>query len=467
MTHLMSNNGVSSAGSNDEKKSMASSNFAGLLNQRRGFLPLLVGDLVSTSGFAIFSAAINYLVYTTTNSALSITYLGIASFLPTILIGLFAGAFVDRSNRRRVMITCDLSRALIVTIIPIWMIAKGFDLAIVIAATLGINLFSTIFRPAARSIMPQIIPSQWIQDANGLMSAFESLVSSASLALGGALIVAVGASLSLFYNSITYILSAVMIFLIMVPSSLSLSQPKEKLPNLNSNAIAAPSVSANAIAQSPQEVAGGLAASGKKSFTSDVREGMSYMLQHRGILEMTLVASSINFFISLSLNFLVVYTTKFLLVGGFVYGSMLASYTLGSTVGSLIIGRLNLFRYGGKALIGANIIFGLSTLALILLHNVLFAGMMLFVTGFSIGLSNVLYISIIQTLVPGNLLGRIISVDEVGSYAAIPLAQVAGGLLIQTFGIAPDIEIAGAGLIVTGLVSIFLKDYRNLRVEKS
>jgi MFS transporter, DHA3 family, macrolide efflux protein len=427
-------------------KANGRSNFSQLLSQRRGFLPLFVGDVVSTSGFAIFTASVNYLVYTETNSALSITYVGIASFLPTIIIGLFAGAFVDRSNKRRVMITCDLSRALIVSVIPIWMIFEGFNLGVIIAVTLAVNVFSTIFRPAARSLMPQIVQSKWIPDANGLMSASESLANSAALALGGALIVAVGASLSLFYNSVTYFVSAVMIFLILVPSSSSLRAEE-------SSASKTAEVSVPSTADSKR----------KTSFIADVREGTTYMLQHKGILEMTLVASVMNFFLTMSLNFLVVYVTKFLLSGGIVYGSLLASFSLGSAIGALLIGRLNALRYAGKALIASNILSALSTLGLILLRNVLFAGAMEFILGFSLGLSTAIYFSVVQTLVPGNVLGRVISVDEVGSFASIPLAQIAGGLLIQTFGIAPDIEIAGFGLILTGIFSFFLKDLRNIK----
>jgi MFS family permease len=459
------NDGVSQGANNDNQRPSSQSHFAQLLRQKRGFLPLFVGDVVSTSGFAIFTAAINYLVYTTTRSALSITYVGIASFLPTILIGLFAGAFVDRSNRRRVMIACDLSRALIVAVIPVWMIFRGFDLALVIAVTLGVNVFSTVFRPAARAIMPRIVRCEWIPDSNGLMSASESLASSAALALGGALIVAVGASVSLFYNSVTYLVSAVMIFLIIVPSSSSVHNEARGGSKLDA-ASAAPSATIPA-AMDGSQASGDGSSSGKTSFVAEVKEGMRFMLQHKGILEMTLVSSFINFFFMMSLNFLVVYATKFLVGGGFVYGLLLASYSLGSAVGSLILGRLNPLRYAGKALITINIAFGFSTLALVFFRSVAFAGSMLFATGFSIGLSVALYFSLIQTLVPGNLLGRVISVDEVGSFAAIPLAQIAGGLLIQAFGIVPDIEVAGAGLIMTGVVSIFLKDLRRIRVEKT
>jgi len=443
-------------------KARLSSHFAELLNQKRGFLPLLIGDIVSTTGFAVFLVSTNYLVFTTTYSALAITYVGIVSFVPTIVFGLFAGAFVDRSNRRHVMIICDIARALIVAIIPIWMILKGFDLTVIIAVALLVNVFSTIFRPAARSIMPQIVQTSWIQDANGLMSALESLANSASLAFGGAMIVALGASLSLFYNSFTYLISACMIFLIIVPSSL-VSERNNARPIQGPDAIPVSSSSRSAATQPSRASPEGAERSRRPPFISDVRGGMSYLLRHKGILEMTLFASAVNFFFTLSFNFLVVYVTRFLFEGGFVYGILLATYSFGSALGALIIGRLNALRYAGKALITMDIIYGFSTLSMIFFRNTFFAGAMLFVTGFSIGLTIALYFSVIQTLVPASILGRVVSADEVGSYASIPLAQIAGGLLIQTFGIVKDFEIAGVGLILTGLISILLRDFRRIR----
>jgi Na+/melibiose symporter-like transporter len=140
-----------------------------LLRQARGFLPLFVGDIVSTSGAAIFSSAITYLVYLSTRSALAVAYVGMASFGPTIIIGLFAGAMVDRSNKRRMMVACDLARSIVVVIIPLYMLFEGFNLAIILSVVLAISLFSTLFRPAARAIMPLLVQSDLISRANGLM----------------------------------------------------------------------------------------------------------------------------------------------------------------------------------------------------------------------------------------------------------------------------------------------------------
>jgi MFS family permease len=205
----------------------------------------------------------------------------------------------------------------------------------------------------------------------------------------------------------------------------------------------------------------------KTSLLDDVREGVRYMREKKVILEMTATASAINFFAMIGVNFLVVYEAKFLLTtSGLIYGILLASFSFGSAVGALVMGRVNAFKHAGKVLIACNAVFGLSTLGMILLRNVVFDISMLFVTGLALGLSIVLYFSIIQIIVPGHVLGRVISADEVGSFASIPLAQIAGGLIIQFYGIIPDFEVAGIGLLLTALASVFLKDLRTFEVTQ-
>jgi MFS family permease len=416
--------------------------FVRLLRQARGFLPLFVGDIVSTSGAAIFSSAISYLAYISTHSALTVAYVGIASFAPTIIIGLFAGALVDRSNKRRMMVACDLARSAAVVIVPIYMLFSGFNLAVILAVVLVISLFSTLFRPAARAIMPLLVQSDLIPGANGLMTAAESLVNSFSLGIGGVLIELIGASMSLFYNTATYLISATMIFLILVPSS----------------AAAKTRIGAETLGET-------VTLPRKTSLLHDVREGVSYMRKKKAILEMTVTASVINFFLVIGTNFLVIYEAKFLFTtSGLIYGILLAFFSFGSAVGALVMPRLNALMHAGKVLISCNAFFGLSILGMILLRNVLFDISMIFVAGLALGLTIVLYYSAIQTIVPGNMLGRVISADEVGSFAAIPLAQIAGGFIIQFFGIIPDFEVAGIGLILTALASFFLKDLRTFKV---
>jgi MFS transporter, DHA3 family, macrolide efflux protein len=293
-----------------------------------------------------------------------------------------------------------------------------------------------------------IVEKDLIQHANGLMTAAESLANSLSLAIGGVLIELVGASLTLFYNTATYLVSATMIILIIIPS-----------------ARAAPSSPQFVSPTNPTEIPLVTNDAGKSSLVSDVRDGMSYLSKNKAIMEMILSSTAFNFFFTLLSNFWVVYEVRFLLTtSGLVYGLLLSSFAIGQAIGALLSARLNALRYAGKALILTNAICGFSMLALIVSRNFFAATALLFVIGFGLGISIGVYFSVLQTVVPRELLGRVISADEVATYATVPLAQVVGAVLIGISGIVVDAEIAGIGLLLLALVTAMLKDFRRLKV---
>ena len=87
--------------------------------RNRGFSLLWTGQLISTMGSALTSLAASILVYRLTNSAMSVGLMLMATAAPTVLVGLFAGVFVDRFDRKRIMIAADLIRAVLVFLIPV------------------------------------------------------------------------------------------------------------------------------------------------------------------------------------------------------------------------------------------------------------------------------------------------------------------------------------------------------------
>src|SRR5512136_2054304 len=87
--------------------------------RRRNFALIWTGQLVSTIGSALTSLAASILVYRATHgSALSVGLMLMATAAPSLLVGLVAGVFVDRFDRRRIMLISDLLRAGLVFLIP-------------------------------------------------------------------------------------------------------------------------------------------------------------------------------------------------------------------------------------------------------------------------------------------------------------------------------------------------------------
>ena len=382
---------------------------------------------MSISGSTITSLILVWLAYQETGSAIAITYLGLASILPTITIGLLAGVIVDRFNRRIIMITSDLIRAAAVAAVPLVMIWAGFSFVLILVVAAVVGLFSTVFRPATNSLLPKLVPPASVQDANGLISASNSVVQVISNAAGGILIGLAGVLLGLFYNTVTYIISASMIFLIVIP------------PHLTD------------------------AGTATSSFASDFKDGIRYMLGKKAVLETTMSSTCLNFFATMVGAFFVVYVTSYLKESGTYFGFLVASLGLGVAGGSLVVGWLNTVHYAGKLFILTSAGFGVTTLMLALIHSTYLAVVIVAVMGACLGLMNTTFYSVMQLVVPNEILGRVLSVDEVGSFASIPMGQIVAGLLISSSGIVLNYLTAGLGVILTVFVMIFLKDLRNFR----
>ena len=124
---------------------------------------------------------------------------------------------------------------------------------------------------------------------------------------------------------------------------------------------------------------------------------------------------------------------------------------------------LNTVSYAGKLFILTSAGFGATTLMLASIHSAYLAVVIVALMGACLGLMNTTFFSVIQLVVPNEILGRVLSVDEVGSVAAIPMGQIVAGLLISSSGIVLNYLTAGTGVILTVFVMIFLKDLRNFR----
>ena len=199
------------------------------------------------------------------------------------------------------------------------------------------------------------------------------------------------------------------------------------------------------------------------TFLSDFKEGLQFVRKNKAVFESTVSATLLNFFATMVWSFFVVYVSGHLMESGTFFGFLVAALGLGIAGGSLVVGRLNTVSYAGYLFIISSIGFGLTTILLASTRSlhlaVIFVGSM----GVCLGLINTTFFSVMQLVVPNEILGRVLSVDEVGSFASIPLGQIVAGLVISGSGIAFNYLIAGTGIILTAIAMMFLKDLRNFR----
>ena len=120
--------------------------------RKPAFTRLWSAQLASTIGDAFTMLAAGIYVYRETGSAMQVGMMLMATSVPTLLIGMFAGVFVDRFDRKRIMVTADFLRAILVFLIPILIPHSIVWLYVIVMLSSAI---STFFSPAFDSVLPE------------------------------------------------------------------------------------------------------------------------------------------------------------------------------------------------------------------------------------------------------------------------------------------------------------------------
>jgi MFS family permease len=395
------------------------------------FFRLYAAAAASQLGAAIFVVSVAWVVYHRTGSALDITYVGVASVIPGVALGLFAGVWADRYNRRTMMILSDSVRAVTLTVLTVYLASVGFSLFVTLAGVVVVYGFTATFNPASSAILPRMMPTTDLEDANGLLVATGQGTQVIGAAAGGLIIAFSGVVPGFAVNALTYLLSAV--FLTQIASSIG------------------------AIARAPATT------SDRRPFVSDLREGMRYIRDQPSLLQVVLGPMPVNFLASMVFSFLVVYNAQILTNNTSEYAFLVAGISAGIAIGAVAVGRLGARRYAGPLIAVGVVVCGAAVIALAVSH-VFWVSLALDVAiGVVIGLINTAYAATMQTIVPNAVLGRVLSVELVAGSLATPVGIVLGGLLITARSVEFDYLIAGVALIANGLVLTSMKGIRNFR----
>ena len=181
--------------------------------RKRNFSLLWTGQLVETIGNALTSIAASIYVFRQTDSALSVGLMLMATSAPSLLVGLFAGVFVDRYDRKKIMISADVLRAILVALIPVLVPLSVVWLYVIVMLISAIGQF---FDPAHESILPEVASDEELAAANSLIAISSFGSTAVGFAAAGLIASAANINWAFYINAITFLFSALCIFLIRI-----------------------------------------------------------------------------------------------------------------------------------------------------------------------------------------------------------------------------------------------------------
>src|SRR5919204_1099818 len=181
--------------------------------RKRDFSLLWVAQLVSTIGSSLTDLAAGILVFRITGSALSVGLMLMATAVPSLVVGLVAGVFVDRFDRKKILIASDLIRAALVASIPFFI---GINVALLYVIVLLNSAVKQFFDPAEESVLPDIASDEELAAANSFLSISSFGSTAVGFAAAGLLASQFDIEWAFWIDSVTFLVSALCILLVTV-----------------------------------------------------------------------------------------------------------------------------------------------------------------------------------------------------------------------------------------------------------
>jgi MFS family permease len=379
---------------------------------------------VSQSGDAVFDVALLWLVLVTTGSTALVGITQAAVLLPGVFASPIAGVYADRLNRRNLMIASNVAQGVVTAVISLLYVTTTLNFPLLVFLVLALYTGTQFFTAANTAIIPRIVSKENLGAANGLFMLSASANQLASYTAGGIVLATVGAGTSITYDSLTFFFAAAMLTLV-------------------AKSYGQTSVD-GAVQGKPQQGEGG--------FWKEFGEGLSYVRQNRVFLELIVFGFMVNFFGG-GITVLFAPYVKFWIHGGaLVYGFTLAAFALGMIVGSIAIGKVNFRGYVGKLLFLGVTVDGALIMLVGLVTSIPFALIVFLLSGFVGAVINLPIQVLIQTQVPGEILGRTGTVMRSLLVVSPIIAAVLFGFLASVTSIGLLFEASGAALVLGTLL---------------
>ncbi|GGU96702.1 MFS transporter [Streptomyces albospinus] len=396
----------------------------GLL-RHQGFRRLWGAQAVSVLGAQISELALPLAAVAVLKaSPFELGLLAAVQYLPFLLIGLPAGAWVDRMRRRPVMITADLVRFAVLLAVPVAALCGVLRLWLLYPVAFAVGVMTVFFDLAAQSFLPTLVGEERLIEANTKLQLSQTAGQLAGPSAGGFLVQLLTAPVAVLANALGYAWSALLLLLVRVREERPVRDPA------------------------------------RPGLVAEVKDGLRYVFRHPLLRPIALSAGITNLFglFGMVQAILVLYGVRELRLPPAGLGAALAVANAGVLLGSLANRRV-VRRWGvGPSLTGAT--FGLGgTILLLPLATpatalpVLAVAMAL--AGLCASVFNVNQISLRQSVTPASMRGRMTATLRFVVWGVIPIGTFLGGALVGPLGLRGVLWLAGAGSVLAGLPLLF------------
>lgn len=388
------------------------------------FLRLWTGQTASSVGSQLGRLAIPVLavsvLHATEFQVGLLTAVETAAFL---LIGLPAGAWVDRWLKRRVMLIADLARAIVLASVPIMFFAGVLTIwqLMVVGAIVGVA--SVFFDVAYQSYLPVLVDLKQLGEGNSKLETTGQLARVTGPALAGALLAIVRPAVLIGLDAVTFLLSFV------------------ALSTIRDHEV-------------PKPIAD------RRPLVTEIKEGLMFVVQEPLLRRIVLTTSTTNLFGMIAMTMIPVLVLRQLDISPAIYGFGLSLGAIGGLLGAMFSARIATLIGEGTAIPVSGVLAGVAIVGLALMPVFPDAAVPIFVGSeflysFSVLVYNITQVTFRQRICPPRLLGRMNASIRFIVWGVMPIGAIASGLLSTAIGVELTIAIGAVGSVLACVFVLF------------
>ncbi|SCC36136.1 MFS transporter [Bacillus mycoides] len=390
--------------------------------KNRSFFFMWIGSAISELGGAFGTLCNSILVYELTGSKTALSSMWLLYFIPSLILQLISGPFIDKWSRKWIMIFSQWMRASVFLLPLVMLVTNSVEVWHVYVVQIIVGLITPLYTPASQAITPSIVSKEQLQDANAYIDGMTRLMMFLAPVLGGIVIHLIGMKLTLFFVCICLFISGGLLLFV-----------REK--------------------RIKQEL--------RKTWLEQFLHGFTYFFTRPVIVWLGIFLTFVQFGVGVTMVTNLPYIKDELSAGYAEYGYFMAGFPLGYVVGSILVGKVT-YKSRRILMLGGLFIGGLTYISLGFNHSIIIAVIIEVIAGICISFFNVHNTTICQQTVPNNMIGQVFSVRLFFIRSAMPLGVLLGGILSEMWGVRALYFIIGAIICVTSLIGILLPYFKFL-----
>ncbi|MHB8063436.1 MAG: MFS transporter [Ruminiclostridium sp.] len=379
------------------------------------------GLLISCLGDTAYNIVLGFWVLQVTGSTAIMGTLMAVSTLLGILVLPFAGVWIERLNRKYLLISMDVVRGISLLLITLAAFTNLLTVWMVFVAGIIISISGAVFRPCVNTTVPEIIPVTRLTNANSILLIASTGSNILGNVIGGYFYQLLGAPILFLADGLSYLLSG---------SSLAFARvPKIKTKR-------------------------------QQNFFGDMKDGFQFMWNQKGLRYLLMLTALVNFFSYVAIVLFLPLFQRTPYLGAGKYGVAMACFMGGSMLGFSLTTvlaipqkkRLNIFIF-------SNIFSNVSLIIALNQHTFAFMIPFIFIGGFLNAIYNVIMISTIQATTPSEMRGKVMAFTNMSTQCLTPFAMAFGGFLALYFQVKSIINVSLMIIVIAISLFAFVKPF--------